>query len=79
VRVAEDAARDRIEGFQKLYLDGLIEYVSVVNADDRSCPSCVAIGDQGYLPHSLPGLPNPGCTSTGGCRCRYEPGFTVVE
>ncbi|MGH2406495.1 MAG: hypothetical protein ACRDF7_00260 [Candidatus Limnocylindrales bacterium] len=78
-QLAEDAARAQIQSFQRLYLDGLIEFVSVVNADDRSCPACRAIGDQGYLPRSLPTLPSAGCAAAGGCRCRYEPGFTVAE
>lgn len=68
-----------IDSFQALYLDGLIEFVSIVNADDRSCPACRAIGDQGYLPRRLPPLPHPECSAARGCRCRYEPGFTVAE
>jgi len=64
---------------RRLYMDGVIEGVALVNADANSCETCAAVGNQTYLPWELPKLPIPGCTTQGGCRCRAEPQFTVVE
>ena len=69
---------DRAE-LRRLYLDGTIEGVALVNADDAACATCRAAGDAMYLPWELPALPIAGCASAGGCRCRAEPSFTVVE
>jgi hypothetical protein len=65
--------------YQQMYLDGVVEYVSLVAADANACPTCLAITDRGYLPLKLPNLPVEGCTRSSGCRCRYEPLITVVE
>lgn len=64
---------------RRLYLDGVIEGVALVNADALSCETCRTLGDRLYLPWELPALPIPGCTSVRGCRCRVEPAFTVAE
>ena len=65
--------------FQKLYLDGDIDGVAVVAADSRRCEVCAHYDDRMYTPSTLPEVPVPGCTGTGGCRCRYEANFTVYE
>jgi hypothetical protein len=74
-----DEVDAQIDRFQAMYLDGGLEFVSLVNADSLACDACRAVGDQGYLPSGLPRLPVSGCTSLRGCRCRYEPSITVVE
>lgn len=65
--------------FQAMYLDGGIDGVSLVAADSNACPACLAVTDIAYIPSALPRLPIEGCTSAGGCRCRYEPNVTVYE
>jgi hypothetical protein len=62
-----------------MYLDGGLEFVALVNADSLSCAACRTVGDRGYLPSGLPRLPLSACTSSRGCRCKYEPSITVVE
>ncbi|MEX2548033.1 MAG: hypothetical protein WD830_09635 [Chloroflexota bacterium] len=64
---------------QTLFLDGVIDGVALVAADANACSVCAEVTDRAYLPTQLPRLPIYGCTSARGCRCRYEPGFTVVE
>ena len=65
--------------FQAMYLGGGIDGVALVAADGNPCPTCLAVTDRSYLPSGLPRLPIVGCTSPGGCRCRYEPNVTVSE
>lgn len=68
-----------IARFQELYLDGTIDGVALVAAGSDACPACLAVTDRSYLPSGLPDLPIAGCTTAGGCRCRYEPNVTVYE
>lgn len=68
-----------IERLQELYLAGVIDGVALVAADADACPTCLAVTDRLYLPTHLPPLPIAGCAAPGGCRCRYEPSFTVYE
>lgn len=72
-------AQERLDEYGRLYADGLIDGVAVVAADANACDSCAAVADALYLPSRLPRLPLAECTSPGGCRCRYEPSFTVYE
>jgi hypothetical protein len=72
-------ADPQLAEFQRLYLDGGIDGVSLVARDANACPTCLSVTDQAYLPSALPPLPIAGCTSPGGCRCRYEPNVTVYE
>jgi hypothetical protein len=72
-------ADDPRERLNALYMQGVIEYVSLVAADTNACPTCASLTDRGYQPLKLPRLPLDGCTRPGGCRCRYEPNFVVVE
>lgn len=65
--------------FKRLYDEGLIDGVAVVAADANACGPCAALADALYLPSRLPPLPIAGCLSPVGCRCRYEPSFTVYE
>jgi len=64
---------------QRLYHDGVIDGAALVAADANACPACTGVTDQVYVPNKLPPLPVTGCTTTGGCRCRIEPSFTVYE
>lgn len=73
-----DATRTT-EELRRLYLEGAIEGVALVNLDALSCATCRSLGERVYLPWVLPALPIAGCTSTRGCRCRAEPAFTVAE
>jgi hypothetical protein len=68
-----------IDMLQGLYLAGVIDGVALVAADANACPACLPVSDRVYVPTGLPPLPVPGCTAQGGCRCRYEPSFTVYE
>ena len=68
-----------IAEYQRLYLEGDIDGVALVAADANRCSTCARFDDQMYLPSTLPPLPVPGCAASAGCRCRYEPNFTVVE
>ena len=70
---------DAIERFDQLYRDGVIDGVALVAADASACATCAEAADQVYLPGRLPALPIAGCSRPGGCRCRYEPSFTVYE
>lgn len=72
-------ADPRLAAFQRLYLEGVIDGVALVAADDNACPTCLGVSDRSYLPSGLPALPIAGCTTPGGCRCRYEPNVTVYE
>jgi hypothetical protein len=80
-RSFEERLRDdqQLATFQSMYLDGGIDGVSLVAAGSDACPTCLAVTDRAYLPSGLPSLPIAGCTSPGGCRCRYEPNVTVYE
>lgn len=60
-------------------MDGVIDGVALVAADSNACASCLAVTDRVYLPSGLPLLPIGACGRPGGCRCRYEPNFMVVE
>jgi hypothetical protein len=51
----------------------------MVAADANACAACLTVTDQVYLPLHLPPLPIASCARPGGCRCRYEPNFMVVE
>ncbi len=43
-----------------------------VSVADDCCPACAAV--QGAHPkENAPALPQPSCSSPGGCRCFYEP------
>jgi len=64
---------------QELYLGGVIDGVALVAADADACPACLAVTDRLYVPTHLPALPIASCSGPGGCRCRYEPSFTVYE
>ena len=68
-----------IDELQRLYHDGVIDGVALVAADATACPACAAVSDRVYLPTRLPALPIAGCARAAGCRCRYEPSFTVYE
>lgn len=65
--------------FQAMYLEGSIDGVALVAADDRACPTCLAVTDRSYIPSGLPRIPVAGCSAVAGCRCRYEPNVTVYE
>lgn len=65
--------------FQEMYLGGGIDGVSLVAFDSNACPTCLSVTDIAYIPSGLPRLPIEGCSSAGGCRCRYEPNVTVYE
>lgn len=74
------AGRDpRIASFQELYHAGTIDGVALVAADATVCSTCAEVSDRVYLPSRLPRLPVVDCVRPGGCRCRYEPSFTVYE
>lgn len=75
-RLREDP---ELAAFQALYLDGGIDGVALVAADDRACDACRAVTDRSYIPSGLPPLPIDGCRAPNGCRCRYEPNVTVYE
>jgi hypothetical protein len=75
----ERPAENRRGQFAQLYRDGQIDGVAVVAADAQACPTCTELADRMYLPSRLPELPIAGCTGRAGCRCRYEPSFTVYE
>jgi hypothetical protein len=75
-RLAQDP---QLAAFQGMYLGGSIDGVSLVAVDSNACPICLDVSDVAYLPSHLPPLPIAGCTSTRGCRCRYEPNVTVYE
>jgi hypothetical protein len=75
-RLQEDPLLARL---QSMYLDGGIDGVALVAADDNPCHTCRSATDRSYLPSGLPPLPVPGCTAPDGCRCRYEPNVTVYE
>lgn len=68
-----------LDELRRLYHDGVIDGVALVAADATACTACTAVADRVYLPAQLPPLPIDGCASAGGCRCRYEPSFTVYE
>lgn len=68
-----------IASFQQLYHDGVIDGVALVAADSTACPRCTEVADKVYLPSRLPRLPITACARADGCRCRYEPSFTVYE
>ena len=51
---------------------GAIRGVRIMAGPD-SCPHCQAIAGSVYSLDEAPALPNPGCTSPGGCRCVYRP------
>lgn len=68
-----------LEQLQTLYHDGVLDGVALVAADSEACDRCTGLADRVYLPSRLPTLPIDGCTRTEGCRCRYEPSFTVYE
>ena len=70
---------EQLATFQRMYLDGGIDGVSLVAEDSNACPTCLAVTDIAYIPSGLPALPIAGCTAPGGCRCRYEPNITVYE
>lgn len=70
---------ERLEEYQRLYTNGLIDGVAVVAADANACDRCAALADALYLPSRLPRLPVADCEAVDGCRCRYEPSFTVYE
>ena len=40
--------------------------------DEASCPVCQEVSGT-YAKEDVPTLPVPGCSSTNGCRCFYEP------
>jgi len=73
------SSRYPIDQLQQLYHDGVVDGVALVAADATACAACTEVADQVYLPSQLPGLPVAGCTRAGGCRCAYEPSFTVYE
>jgi hypothetical protein len=64
---------------QRLYHDGVIDGVALVATDANACAACAAVADRVYVPAHLPELPVAGCSMPGGCRCRFEPSFTVYE
>ena len=70
---------EQLATFQRMYLDGGIDGVSLVAADSNACTACLAVTDMAYIPSQLPPLPLAGCTAPSGCRCRYEPNITVYE
>jgi hypothetical protein len=70
---------DYVARLQKLYLEGGIDGVTVVAADQDRCATCGAWDQQVLVPSRLPPLPIGGCTHPEGCRCRYEPNVTVPE
>ena len=80
-RPFEERLRDdpQLATFQAMYLDGGIDGVSLVARDANACAACTAVTDVAYIPSALPELPIDGCTTAGGCRCRYEPNVTVYE
>ena len=51
---------------------GSIKAVRVL-VGPESCPSCRSLADRVYALDQAPVLPNPSCTSPGGCRCAYRP------
>ena len=69
----------RVAEYQRLYLDGAIDGVALVAADGAACTVCAAVADRVYVPSHLPPIPVAGCTRRDGCRCHYEPSFTVYE
>lgn len=75
-RLQEDPLLARL---QSMYLDGGIDGVALVAADANPCRTCRSVTDRSYIPSGLPSLPVLGCTTSGGCRCRYEPNVTVYE
>lgn len=75
----DDSLDAQIAELQAMYLAGGIDGVALVAADATACPACLAVSDRVYLPTRLPLVPVEGCTSPGGCRCRYEPSVTVYE
>ena len=68
-----------VDDLQRLYHDGQIDGVALVAADATACGPCTDLADRVYLPTRLPPLPIEECQRDGGCRCRYEPSFTVYE
>jgi hypothetical protein len=73
-----EGSRFRSE-LERLYREGVIDGISLVAADAEACRACLSVADRSYTPWELPNLPVEGCTSPGGCRCRYEPNVTVYE
>lgn len=75
----DDSLEAQVAELQEMYLAGGIDGVAFVAADASACAACLAVTDQTYMPSRLPRVPVAGCSSPGGCRCRYEPSVTVYE
>jgi hypothetical protein len=47
--------------------------------DEYTCEECKKVLGKEFLVARVPELPHPGCTSSRGCRCRYEPVLETIE
>lgn len=74
-----ESRRALIGQFQDLYLGGSIDGVAFVPADSDRCQACGRFDGLMYTPSTLPVIPVADCSRPSGCRCRYEPNFTVYE
>ena len=74
-----DPLEAQVAELQAMYLEGRIDGVALVARDATACDACLAVTDRVYVPSRLPRTPVEGCSTPGGCRCRYEPSFTVYE
>jgi hypothetical protein len=71
---------DNQETWQRCKGGDHVRRLAVVGPDDEhTCDACRTILDQEYLVARAPDLPHRTCTSSRGCRCRYEPVLEMYE
>lgn len=71
---------DNQETWQRCKGGDHVRRLAVVGPDDEhTCEECRTILDQQYLVARAPDLPHRTCSSSRGCRCRYEPVLEMYE
>jgi hypothetical protein len=64
--VAYVALRRNLESWRR---SGVVVGVAVLGSDDGPCEECKKLHDRVWPIKAVPELPNPACTTPGGCRC----------
>ena len=65
---------DNQETWQRCKGGDHVRRIEIAGPDDEhTCDNCRAVLGQQFLVARVPELPHGDCTSTRGCRCRYEP------
>ena len=64
--IAYGALHRNLESWRR---SGVVGGVTVLCSDDGPCEECQKLQDRVWPIEAVPELPNPACTTPGGCRC----------